>query len=298
MRIGFIGLGKMGSNMGERLLRERHEVVAFDRNAEATRALSEKGAAGASSLRELVSKLNPPRAIWMMVPSGEPVTQTIADLGPMLSAGDALVDGGNSNFEDSIARASELRKKQISYLDVGTSGGVWGLEMGYCLMVGGEMEAFRRLEPILRSLAPDKGYAYVGPSGSGHFVKMVHNGIEYGMMQAYAEGFEILEKSQYHLDLRSIARLWGQGSVIRSWLLELASRALERDPELKSIRGYVEDSGLGRATVRQAIAQDVPAPVIAMALMARFYSRDPDSFAARMLAALRNEFGGHRVLKP
>lgn len=297
MQIGFVGLGKMGFNMVQRLLADGHQVVVFDRNAATVAAAAARGARAAATPQALSAALAAPRTIWMMVPSGVPVTETINALEGTLAPGDVLVDGGNSNFGDSQLRARQLKERGVDYLDVGTSGGVWGLQQGYCLMVGGARAAFERIEPVFRSLAPPDGYAWLGESGAGHFVKMVHNGIEYGVMQAYAEGFEILEKSGFGLDLPKIADVWEQGSVIRSWLLHLAGRALKEDPHLESIQGVVEDSGLGRATVRQAIEQDVPAPVITMALLARLYSRNPDSFSARLLAALRNQFGGHEIRK-
>jgi 6-phosphogluconate dehydrogenase len=295
MQLGLIGLGRMGANMTRRLLQGGHQVVVYDTSAEAIQAAVIEGASGASSLEEVVARLTPPRAIWMMVPFGDPVQATIDALLPHLAAGDVLVDGGNSNYKDSMRRAAALAGHGIGYLDAGTSGGIWGLTVGYCLMVGGEPEAFDLLEPALRTLAPAGGYAHVGPSGAGHFVKMIHNGIEYGLLQAYAEGFALLDASQFDLDLHRIAGLWNQGSVVRSWLLELAERALDEDGDLSSIRGYVEDSGEGRWTLQQAIDDSVPAPVIALSLMARFRSRQDDSFGDRFIAALRKQFGGHAV---
>jgi 6-phosphogluconate dehydrogenase len=282
MKIGFVGLGKMGGRMVERLLKGGHQVVAFDPIRKAVKETEHQGALPASSLQELVDKLAMPRAIWIMVPSGEPTEETITSLSSCLKAGDILIDGGNSFYKDSMRRAQELSAKGISLLDAGTSGGVWGLKFGYCLM----------------TLAPKDGYAYMGPSGAGHFVKMVHNGIEYALLQGYAEGFEILNaKKEFKLDLEKIAHLWNQGSVVRSWLLELAEGAFTKDPLLESIRGYVEDSGEGRWTVAEAIEQDVPAPVITVSLLERFRSRQEASFSAKVISALRNEFGGHGVKK-
>jgi 6-phosphogluconate dehydrogenase len=286
MQIGFVGLGRMGANMVERLRRGRHEVIGYDRDP----SVSEVG-----SLGELVGKLAAPRAVWVMVPAGDPTEQTVQELADLLKAGDLIVDGGNSNFRDSMRRAAELEKRGLLFVDAGTSGGIWGLEIGYCLMVGGSDEAFARIEPALKTLAPEDGYAHVGPCGAGHFTKMVHNGIEYAMLEAYAEGFEILQASQFRPDLHQLAHLWNQGSVVRSWLLELAERAFARDPDLSGLRGYVEDSGEGRWTVLEAINEDVPAPTIALSLFARFASRQDDSFAMKVIAALRNEFGGHAV---
>ena len=298
MKIGFVGLGKMGGPMVERLLKGGHQVVAFDPIREAVKETEHKGALPASSLQELVDKLAMPRAIWIMVPSGEPTEETITSLSSRLKAGDILIDGGNSFYKDSMRHAQELRAKGISLLDAGTSGGVWGLKFGYCLMIGGEEDAYKEVEPIFKTLAPKDGYAYMGPSGAGHFVKMVHNGIEYALLQGYAEGFEILNaKKEFKLDLEKIAHLWNQGSVVRSWLLELAEDAFSKDPLLESIRGYVEDSGEGRWTVAEAIEQDVPAPVITLSLLERFRSRQEESFSAKVIAALRNEFGGHGVKK-
>ncbi|MCH7522884.1 MAG: decarboxylating 6-phosphogluconate dehydrogenase [Chloroflexi bacterium] len=286
MQVGMVGLGRMGANMAERLRRGDHEVIGYDRNPE----VSEVG-----SLSELVDKLTVPRVAWVMVPAGDPTEQTIQELAGLLQKGDLIVDGGNSNFRDSMRRSTELEERGLLYMDAGTSGGIWGLEVGYCLMVGGTDEAFRLVEPALKTLAPEDGYAHVGPAGAGHFTKMVHNGIEYAMLQAYAEGFEILEASQFDLDLHQLAALWNHGSVVRSWLLELAESAFDKDPDLSKIRGYVEDSGEGRWTVFEAINENVPAPAIAASLFARFASRQDDSFAMRMIAALRNEFGGHAV---
>ena len=286
MQLGMVGLGRMGGNMAKRLRRGGHEVIGYTRDP----AVSDVG-----SLSELVGGLNAPRTVWLMIPAGAPTEQTIQELAGLLQARDLIVDGGNSNFRDSMRRGAELEKRGLLFADAGTSGGIWGLEVGYCLMVGGSEEGFRRIEPALRTLAPEDGYAHVGPVGAGHFTKMVHNGIEYAMLQAYAEGFEILNASQFDLDLHRIASLWNHGSVVRSWLLELAERAFARDPDLSQIRGYVEDSGEGRWTVFEAINEDVAAPTIAASLFARFVSRQADSFAMRVIAALRNEFGGHAV---
>lgn len=298
MKIGFVGLGKMGGRMVERLIRGGHEIVAFDPIRKAVKEAENKGAVPAGSLEELVDKLDPPRAIWIMVPSGKPTEETITTLSSFLREGDILIDGGNSFYKDSMRRAQALQAKGISLLDAGTSGGIWGLEIGYCLMIGGEDAAFEKVEPVFKTLAPDDGYAHVGPSGAGHFVKMVHNGIEYALLQGYAEGFEILNaKKEFKLDFEKIAHLWNQGSVIRSWLLELAEDAFKKDPHLRSIRGYVEDSGEGRWAVAEAIDNDVPAPVITLSLLERFRSRQADSFSAKVIAALRNEFGGHGVKK-
>lgn len=298
MKIGFVGLGKMGMNMVQRLLGDGHEIVAYARTAETVKKAEAKGAAGASSLKELVDRLQPPRVVWLMVPAGDVTETVIRDCADLMSEGDILIDGGNSNFRNTLRRAEALKKKGVAFLDVGTSGGIWGLRKGYCMMVGGERDVFKRIEPALKSLAPEGGYAHVGPSGAGHFVKMVHNGIEYALLQGYAEGFEILKsKKEFALDLHKIARLWNQGSVIRSWLLELAESAFKKDPGLDAIKGYVEDSGEGRWTVAEAIEENVPAPVITLSLLERLRSRQDESFSAKVIAALRNEFGGHRVLK-
>ena len=298
MRIGFIGLGKMGMNMVERLLNSGHEVVAYARTQDTVKKAEGKGAIGAKSLQDVLSKLKKPKIIWLMVPAGDATEETINNAASFLEEGDIVIDGGNSFYKDSIRRAEALGKRKISFIDAGTSGGIWGLKSGYCLMIGGDKDVFRSLEPIFRSLAPENGYAHVGPNGAGHFVKMVHNGIEYALLQGYAEGFEILHsKKELNLNLRNIAHLWNQGSVIRSWLLELAENAFKNDPSLSSIKGFVEDSGEGRWTVAEAIEQDVPAPVITLSLLERFRSRQDESFSAKVIAALRNEFGGHGVKK-
>ncbi len=286
MKLGMVGLGRMGGNMAKRLRGDGHEVIGYAHDP----AVSD-----VSSLSELVNKLTAPRTVWVMVPSGAPTEETIRELTGLLDKGDLIVDGGNSNFRDSMRRGAELEKQGMLFVDAGTSGGIWGLEIGYCLMVGGSEEAFQRIQPALETLAPKDGYAHVGPVGAGHFTKMVHNGIEYAMLQAYAEGFEILDASQFDLDMHQLAALWNHGSVVRSWLLELAEGAFAKDPGLSKVRGYVEDSGEGRWTVLEAINEDVPAPAIAASLFARFASRQDDSFAMRMIAALRNEFGGHAV---
>jgi 6-phosphogluconate dehydrogenase len=296
MRIGFVGLGRMGANMVRRLLRNGHEVVAYNRTAERTREIAGEGATPASSLEELVAKLETPRAVWVMVPAGDATEAQIHDLMNLLDPGDTIVDGGNTNFHDDVRRHAMLAERGIRYVDAGVSGGIWGLSIGFCLMVGGEADAVGPLEPIFRSLAPADGYLHVGGPGSGHYVKMVHNGIEYGLMQAYAEGFEIMHASDYTLDLGAISGLWNHGSVVRSWLLELAERAFAANgQELDHLQGWVADSGEGRWTVQEAMDHDVPAPVITLSLQTRFRSRQDDSYAARVLAALRNEFGGHAV---
>ncbi len=297
MDIAIVGLGRMGGNMARRLLQDGHRVVAHNRSREPIDELAAEGAVAAYELEDVVSQLEAPRAIWLMVPAGPPVDQQIAALVPLLDKGDIIIDGGNSRYTDTITRHDHLKEKGIHFLDAGTSGGVWGLQVGYCLMVGGPDEAVKVVEPAFKSLAPDGGYMHIGPSGSGHFVKMIHNGIEYGMMQAYAEGFEILEKSRYDIDLRAVSDLWMHGSVVRSWLLELAERAFAEDPHLDSIKGYVNDSGEGRWTVFESIDLDVAAPTIYMALAMRFLSRQEDTFGNKVLAALRNQFGGHAVVK-
>ena len=298
MELGMIGLGRMGGNMVQRLLQGGHRIVAYDPREEAVQALAQYGAAGASSIAALVAQLAAPRAVWVMVPSGEPTETTISAVAEALPPGDVVIDGGNSNYKDSMRRAAALAERGLLFLDAGTSGGVWGLEEGYSMMVGGDAEAFRRLEPLFQTLAPgpDKGYGHVGPAGSGHFVKMVHNGIEYGLMQAYAEGFELMEaKGEFGLDLAQIAELWRYGSVVRSWLLDLTADALREDPGLESLQAYVEDSGEGRWTVQESIELAVPAPVITLSLQARFRSRQGNPFGLRLLSAMRNKFGGHAV---
>jgi 6-phosphogluconate dehydrogenase len=296
MRIGFVGLGRMGANMVRRLLRDGHEVVAFNRTPERTREIAAEGAEPAFTLEELVAKLAPPRAVWVMVPAGDATEAQVDALLRLLAPGDTIIDGGNANFHDDVRRHAKAAAAGVRFVDAGTSGGIWGLQVGYCLMVGGDREAVAPLEPIFRSLAPEDGYLHVGGPGAGHYVKMVHNGIEYGMMQAYAEGFEILHASDYGLDLAAIADLWNHGSVVRSWLLELAERAFRANgQDLAQLKGWVADSGEGRWTVQEAIDRDIPAPVITLSLLARFRSRQDDSYSARVLAALRNEFGGHPV---
>jgi 6-phosphogluconate dehydrogenase len=292
-----IGLGRMGASMTERLVLGGHRVIAYDRSREAIERAVQKGAVAADSIGELAARLKVSRSVWLMVPSGDPVDDTIRELRPHLDRGDVIVDGGNSNYRQTLTRAESLKAEGIHFVDAGTSGGIWGLKLGYCIMVGGEAEAVARLDPLFKTLAPAGGYAHVGPSGAGHFVKMIHNGIEYGMLQAYGEGFELLKTSRFDLDLGDIARLWNQGSVVRSWLLELAETALRQDPDLASIRGYVEDSGEGRWTVEEAIDKGIPAPVLTLSLFARYASRQDDSFAAKVIAALRNEFGGHAIKK-
>jgi 6-phosphogluconate dehydrogenase len=296
MRLAMIGLGKMGYNMTLRLIGGGHEVVAFDSNVELARELSAKRAILAESVADAVGKLPTPRVAWVMVPA-HVTEKVVADLGERFSAGDIVIDGGNSNWKDSRARAELLARKGVLFCDAGTSGGVWGLKNGYCLMVGGAPDAVKHCEPVFRTLAPEGGYAHVGPAGAGHYVKMVHNGIEYGLMQAYAEGFEIMKTAPFALDLERIASIWGQGSVVRSWLLELLANALKDDAQLQSIQGWVEDSGEGRWTVQASIDQNVPAPIITLSLQTRFRSRQSESFTAKVLAALRNQFGGHAVKK-
>ena len=298
MEIGMIGLGRMGGNMVQRLLNGGHRVVTYDRSAEAVAASQSQGAVGVSSIEELVKDLTAPKAVWVMLPIGQPTEDTINSLIPLLSAGDTVLDGGNANYKDSMRRAEKLAEHGIDFMDVGTSGGIWGLVEGYALMIGGKKEVFQRLEPIFQTLAPSKnqGLSHVGPAGAGHFVKMVHNGVEYGLMQAYAEGFEIMEaKKEFDLDLGQIAEGWRYGSVVRSWLLDLAAAALVEDPKLESLEAYVEDSGEGRWTVQESIDLAVPAPVITASVQARFRSRQEGPFGAKMLAALRNQFGGHAV---
>jgi 6-phosphogluconate dehydrogenase len=298
MQIGMVGLGKMGANMTARLLGGGHDVVVFDRSADAVRTAVGRGAVGVASLEELIATLRAPRVVWVMVPAGEPTEAIVTVLARMLARGDTVVDGGNSNYKESMRRAAMLRESGVFFVDVGTSGGIWGLKEGYSLMIGGDKQAVSRLRPIFETLAPapDRGWAHVGPSGAGHFVKMVHNGIEYGMMQAYAEGFSILKhKKEFALDLPEVAELWRHGSVVRSWLLDLTANALRDDADLRSIAPYVTDSGEGRWTVTEAIDLDVPAPVITLSLIQRLRSRDSESFADRLLSALRNQFGGHAI---
>jgi 6-phosphogluconate dehydrogenase len=295
MQLGFIGLGRMGGNMVKRLLQGGHQIIAYNRSPGPTREVEALGATAAFSLEELVKKLPAPRSVWVMVPSGKATAENISTLANLLSAGDTVIEGGNSHYKDDAANAATLKQKGIHYLDAGTSGGIWGLKIGYCMMVGGDREVFTKHEPIFKTLAPENGYGYMGGPGAGHYVKMIHNGIEYGMMQAYAEGFELMQKSDFKLDLPFIANMWMQGSVVRSWLLELAASALSKDPQLAKIQGYVEDSGEGRWTILDAIEKDVPAPVITQSLYTRFRSRQSESFGEKVLAALRNEFGGHAV---
>lgn len=298
MKIGMVGLGRMGANMTQRLLRGGHEVVVTDLNEEAIAAASEQGAQPAADLAGVVNALAAPRVVWVMVPHGAPTESTVFALADLLSAGDIIIDGGNSNYKETMRRGEALAARGLRFVDVGTSGGIWGLAEGYSMMVGGEEGAVASLRPILETLAPapDLGWGRVGPTGAGHFVKMVHNGIEYGMMQAFAEGFEIMRaKGEFGLDLHQISEIWRFGSVVRSWLLDLIANALAEDPELSDIRGWVSDSGEGRWTVFEAIDQDVPAPVITLSLMRRFSSRQDESYAAKLLAAMRNQFGGHAV---
>ena len=298
MKLGMIGLGKMGGNMTERLMKGGHEVVVFDRSPEAIARYVSLGSQGASDAADMITKLGSPRVVWIMVPAGKPVDDTIAALLPGMSKGDVIIDGGNSNFHDTMRRAAALRQEGIEFVDSGTSGGIWGLANGYCLMVGASDEAFALCEPIFRTLAPPDGYAHMGPSGAGHYVKMIHNGVEYGMLQAYAEGYEILHASRdFDLDLKKIASVWNHGSVVRSWINELAEAAFEKDTDLSALKGFVADSGEGRWTVQEAVDLDVPAPVITLSLLMRLRSRQDDSFSAKVIAALRNEFGGHAVHK-
>jgi len=297
MQIGFVGLGKMGLNMVTRLVRGGHPVVAYDRAADAVSRAAAAGAQGVSSLEQLVAALTPPRAVWVMVPSGDPTEATVTALAGSLAAGDTIIDGGNTNFHDDVRRAQLLVARGMHYVDAGTSGGIWGLTEGYCLMVGGDAGVCERLEPIFVTLAPVNGYLRVGDHGAGHYVKMIHNGIEYGLMQAYAEGFELMHESPYTIDAGAVASLWNHGSVVRSWLLELAARALAEDPGLSTLTGYVEDSGEGRWTLHEGIDRGVPLPVMTAALFTRYRSRENNPFSERLLAALRNQFGGHAVRK-
>ena len=295
MELGFVGLGKMGMNMVIRLRRDQHRVVVYDRSNDLIHQAEGHGCVGSTSLADLVSKLSAPRAVWIMVPSGAPTEETVQAVAALLKPGDTIIDGGNTRFHDDVRRAAILKPQGIHYVDAGTSGGIWGLKVGYCLMVGGEEAAVQRLAPLFKTLAPDNGWAHVGAVGAGHYVKMVHNGIEYSMMQGYAEGFELMSKSEYKLDLGRIADLWMHGSVVRSWLLELAVGALKQDPKLDQLKGYVQDSGEGRWMIADAIEKDVPVPTLTTALFTRFRSRQEQSFAEKMLAALRNAFGGHAV---
>ncbi len=297
MQIGIVGLGRMGMNMARRLKAGGHRVVAFDHSPERGKEAEAEGMTGTYSLKDLAAALERPRLVWLMIPAGSPVDETIEGLKGVLDAGDIIVDGGNSFYKDAVRRHAGLKAVKLEFLDIGVSGGIWGLKEGYCLMAGGERAVYDAIEPVLKTLAPPGGYLYCGPTGAGHFVKMVHNGIEYGMMEAYGEGFELLKASRYGttVDFADVASLWGKGSVVRSWLLELLESALRKDPGLESIRGYVEDSGEGRWTVREAVDTGVALPVITESLFRRFRSRQGDSFAEKVLAALRNEFGGHAV---
>ena len=298
MQIGMIGLGRMGGNMVQRILNGGHEVVAFDPNEQARNTAEAAGAVTVTSIGDLASKLTSPRAVWSMVPAGDITETTINNVADALSSGDTILDGGNSNYKDSVRRAKALKERGITFLDVGTSGGIWGLAEGYSLMIGGDKDAYDRLEPIFKTLAPDpgKGYGHVGPAGAGHFVKMVHNGVEYGMMQAYAEGFELMEaKKDFDLDLVQVSEMWRHGSVVRSWLLDLTAASLKEDVKLAGIQAYVDDSGEGRWTVEESIELAVPLPVITASLQARFRSRQEQPFGAKLLAAMRNQFGGHAI---
>ena len=300
MELGMIGLGRMGANMSERLVRGGHRVVGFDFKPEARKRVEAHGAESAAALDALVTKLAPPRTLWLMVPAGDATEATISALLPLLTAGDTVIDGGNSNYKDTQRRSRVFADKHVNYVDCGTSGGIWGLAEGYSMMIGGDETAVERLRPIFETLAPapNRGWGRVGPSGAGHFTKMIHNGIEYGLMQAYAEGFSIMQhKPEFGLDLHQVAEIWREGSVVRSWLLDLTSIALRENPHLDGIAPFVSDSGEGRWTVAEAIDLNVPAPAITLALLARLASRDSDSFAAKMLSAMRNQFGGHDVKK-
>jgi 6-phosphogluconate dehydrogenase len=297
MQLGFVGLGRMGLNMVTRLVRGGHQVVVYDRSVEAVARAETAGARGASSLDALVAALTTPRTVWVMVPAGDPTESTVSALADLLTPDDVIIDGGNTNFHDDVRRAQALGAKRLNYVDAGTSGGIWGLQEGYCLMVGGKADVCMRLEPIFLTLAPTDGYLHVGDHGAGHYVKMIHNGIEYGLMQAYAEGFELMHESPYNVDLGAVAALWNHGSVVRSWLLELAARALGEDRDLSDLQGYVEDSGEGRWTLHEGIERGVPLPALTAAVFTRFRSRENNPFAERLLAALRNQFGGHAVKK-
>jgi 6-phosphogluconate dehydrogenase len=296
VRIGMVGLGRMGGGLSRRLMADGHQVVAWDRTTAAVQQLAGDGAVAAGDLADLCGRLDQPRAVWVMVPSGAPTQETVDRLGEQLAEGDLVIDGGNSNFHDSVARARALAERGITFLDVGTSGGIWGEREGFCLMVGGPPEAVETVRPVFDTLAPPGGWAHVGPSGAGHYAKMVHNGIEYGLLQAYAEGFEVLaETDSYDFDLQQVSDVWRHGSVVRSWLLDLAAAAYGKDPKLAKVAGFVEDSGEGRWTVAEALRLDVPAPVINLSLIMRLRSREEESYAAKFVAALRNEFGGHPV---
>jgi len=297
MDLGMIGLGRMGGNMAIRLIQGGHRVVVYNRTPAKTREIAEHGAIPTYSLEELIGQLPAPRAIWVMLPAGEPTTAMIRQVLPLLSSGDIVIDGGNSHYTDDAPRAAMLQERGIHYVDAGVSGGIWGLQVGYCMMVGGEPDICTYLEPLFKTLAPENGYLYCGTHGAGHYVKMVHNGIEYGMLQAIGEGFEILHAAPFNLDLAKIAALWQHGSVVRSWLMELAADAFSKDPHLDGLRGYVQDSGEGRWTILEAMERDIPAPVITLSLLERFRSRQTESFSAKVIAALRNEFGGHAVQK-
>ncbi len=297
MKIGLIGLGKMGSNMVLRLLKGKHEVVVYDRSTAPIKTLVKKGAIGAKSVSDLLTHLPERKIIWLMIPSGEPTIQAVKELSNELTQGDIVIDGGNSYYKNSLLMAKKLSHRGIHFIDAGTSGGVWGLEKGYCLMIGADDKVFKMCEPLFKTLAPKDGYLHVGPNGAGHFVKMIHNGIEYGMLQAYAEGFEIMNASDYKLDFAKISHLWNQGSVIRSWILELAQDAFGKNPKLSGVASYVDDSGEGRWTVAEAIERNVSAPVISLSLLERLRSREKECFSAKVIAALRNEFGGHVIKK-
>jgi 6-phosphogluconate dehydrogenase len=298
MQLGFVGLGRMGGNMVHRLRDSGHDIVAFDPDEKARSNVERFGATTVTSLQELVNSLRPPRGVWVMVPAGRITEETIQTLEQLLSRDDTIIDGGNSNYHDSIVRAKRCAEQGVNFIDAGTSGGVWGLQVGYCLMAGGERDAVERWRPVFETLAPPDGFLHCGPAGSGHFVKMVHNGIEYAMLESYAEGFAVMQAKQDFgtLDLHAIAHLWNQGSVVRSWLLELAERAFAEDPQLGKLRGFVQDSGEGRWTLEEAMELSVPTPALAVSLMARYQSRLPDGFGNKVIAALRNQFGGHAVL--
>jgi 6-phosphogluconate dehydrogenase len=295
MRLGMVGLGRMGGNMATRLVQKGHQVIGYSRGEESRNAAAAQGTDVAESLEAMVRALEPPRAVWAMVPSGAPTDEVVGTLAGLLDEGDLIADGGNSNFTDSVRRAAALRERGIDFVDAGVSGGIWGLKEGYCMMLGGRADAIDRLRPALDALAPPDGWAHVGANGAGHFVKMVHNGVEYGMLQAYGEGFELLRASVFDLDLRQVSEVWRHGSVVRSWLLDLLATALEKDPGLEQVAGFVGDSGEGRWAVLAAIDEDVPAPVTALSLFSRFASRQEESFSAKVIAALRREFGGHAV---